>query len=106
MRNKIIVTGHASGIGCHMAMRFHDLGFSVTGLDKNISDNLSSDIEQIICDLSDEESVTRTFRRLDGYAFAVNCAGVSGVRDKITNLGIDDLVNSWEKIFIPTFLSL
>ncbi|MGX5025135.1 SDR family NAD(P)-dependent oxidoreductase [Enterobacter sp. UPMP2060] len=106
MRRKIIVTGHASGIGYHLANRFHDLGFSVTGIDKNISDKLNCEIEQIICDLSDEVSVTRTFRHLSGYTFAVNCAGVSGVRDKIVNLGKDDLIDSWEKIFIPTFLSL
>ncbi|EIA0016346.1 NAD(P)-dependent oxidoreductase, partial [Salmonella enterica] len=79
MKNKIIVTGHASGIGYHLANRFHDLGFSVTGIDKNISDELNCEIEQVICDLSDEDSVTRIFSGLCGYTFAVNCAGVSGV---------------------------
>ena len=106
MENKIIVTGHASGIGYHLANRFHDLGFSVTGIDKNISDELNCEIEQVICDLSDEDSVTGVFSGFSGYSFAVNCAGVSGVREKIVNLGKYDLINSWEKIFIPTFLSL
>lgn len=106
MKNKIIVTGHASGIGYHLANRFHDLGFSVTGVDKNLSDELNCEIEQVICDLSDEDSVARVFGGLSGYTFAVNCAGVSGVREKIVNLGKYDLINSWEEIFIPTFLSL
>lgn len=106
MSDKIIVTGHASGIGYHLAKRFHDLGVSVTGIDKNISDELNCEIEQINCDLSDEDSVTKVFSRLNGCNFAVNCAGVSGIRDIIINLGKNDLVNSWEKIFIPTFLSL
>lgn len=106
MEKKIIITGHASGIGYHLAKRFHESGFTVAGIDKNLSDDLSSEIKQIQCDLSEERSVSKTFDLLSGYCFAVNCAGVSGVRNNITELDKQALTGSWEKIFIPTFLSL
>lgn len=106
MGNKIIITGHASGIGHHLAERFDHLGFSVTGIDKNFSEKLNCKIKQIRCNLSDEDEVNKTFSSLNGFSLAVNCAGVSGVRDSICNLMKKDLLNSWNDIFIPTFLSL
>jgi len=105
MEKKIIITGHASGIGYHLAKRFHLSGFSVTGLDKNITNELSGEVKQISCDLSNENTVIDIFRELNGYHYAVNCAGISGVRDEVKNLDKNSLLDSWEKIFIPSFLS-
>lgn len=106
MKEKILVTGHASGIGNHIAKRFHESGYSVIGLDLNLATDLPADVVQVQCDLSDEESVTNVFNQLDTFSIAVNCAGISGVRKEICKLKTKDIMDSWKGIFLPTFLSL
>lgn len=106
MKEKILITGHASGIGNHLARRFHELGYSIIGIDLNTENGLPAEIIQKQCDLSDEAAVVNMFGTLPVFDYAVNCAGVSGVRKEISQLTTNDVMHSWEKIFLPCFLSV
>ncbi|HGJ5858050.1 SDR family NAD(P)-dependent oxidoreductase [Arsenophonus nasoniae] len=103
---KILITGHASGIGDHAIRQFHNQGYEVIGLDVNINKELDKSILQIACDLTDENQVTKTFGQLPHIDYAVNCAGVSGVRKPILALTSENIIDSFRSIFMPTFYAV
>nr|WP_255212413.1 SDR family oxidoreductase [Cedecea neteri] len=99
----MLVTGHASGIGRHAATQLHQRGFRVTGIDNVISCDLDESITQIRCDLSNWKEAKNAFSQIDSLNYAVNCAGVSGVRKTIPDITSEELINSYHQIFLPTF---
>ncbi|MBP2199105.1 SDR family NAD(P)-dependent oxidoreductase [Pantoea cypripedii] len=103
MGTNVIVTGHASGIGWYIAKKFHDEGFNVTGIDKDRASGLDKSINQIQCDLSNWEAVKDAFSHLDRIDYAVNAAGVPGVRKSFDNITSEEMIESYKSIFLPTF---
>ncbi len=101
MRKNVIITGHASGIGLYIAKKFHDSGFNVIGLDKDRTFKLDKSIMQIQCNLSHWDEVEDVFGHIEKVDYAVNCAGVSGVRKSVSDITSEEVVSSYRAIFLP-----
>jgi len=99
----ILVTGHASGIGNHAAAEFHKAGYKVIGIDKAISNSLDAQIKQIKCDLSNYIEAENAFKKFDRIDFAINCAGVPGIRKTVAEIASEELIESYKNIFLPAF---
>jgi NAD(P)-dependent dehydrogenase (short-subunit alcohol dehydrogenase family) len=103
---KILITGSASGIGNFIARELFHKGYSIIGIDLKTDPTLPKSISQMVCDLSSTEDTLVCFSDINHIDYAVNCAGVSGVRKEIPSLIEDELLDSWQKIFISCFNSL
>ncbi|SQC92093.1 Levodione reductase [Cedecea neteri] len=103
IKRTVLVTGHASGIGRYAAVQFYHAGFNVIGMDTIFSDVLDKSITQIICDLSNWEEAEQAFARIESLDYAVNCAGVTGVRKPLSDLASTEMVQSYRQIFMPAF---
>lgn len=101
-----LITGHASGIGNHTIRQLHHRGFTVTGLDFHTDETLDKSIRQIRCDLCDEAQVSVAFNQLQNLDYAINCAGISGVRKPVSELTTTDLMDSFHAIFMPAFYAV
>ena len=101
MKKHIVVTGHASGIGLYIAQKFHEEGFNVTGIDKNNVKELDKSITQIKCDLSCWEETESVFKNIKYADYAINCAGVAGVRKSVDEISSEEILESWKTIFLP-----
>lgn len=75
----VLITGTSSGIGYASALKYLEAGYSVCGLDIKTSE-LSHNIDEYICDLSNEKEVKRTFEVIqEKYMcinYVINCAGI------------------------------
>jgi NAD(P)-dependent dehydrogenase (short-subunit alcohol dehydrogenase family) len=103
---KVIVTGHASGIGAYVSEKLHSIGYSLTCIDINHNPNLDKEILQINCNLINDVNVSEAFNTIDDFDFAINCAGVPGRRDKIENFTSANYMENFESVFLPLFNSL
>jgi NAD(P)-dependent dehydrogenase (short-subunit alcohol dehydrogenase family) len=103
MRKKVIVTGHASGIGWYVAKKFHDAGLNVIGIDKDRATGLDKSITQVQCNLSIWEEVKDVFSHIENIDYAVNSAGVSGTRKSVREITSEEIIESYKEIFLPTF---
>ena len=103
---KIIVTGHASGIGYHISNKLHTLGHSIIGIDINNNSSLDDDILQIKCDLLNEMEANDAFSNIDDFDVCINCAGKSGERIRIDEFDLSTYMESFNSVFIPLFNSL
>ena len=84
---RVLITGGASGIGEATAHRFVDEGARVVVLDRDVEaleraqDDQSGLTGTILADVSDQQSVERAFRELDGLCggldVLINNAGIS-----------------------------
>lgn len=78
---RALVTGAAGGIGRAIARHFASQGWQVAGLDVDPVE--LSGVTGVICDVSDEASVSAAFGALSdmlapGLDLLVNCAGIAG----------------------------
>lgn len=103
---KILITGSASGIGNFITRELFHKGHSIIAIDLKRDHTLPESITQIICDLSSDDECLSGFGDLNHIDYAVNCAGISGVRKPIQNLSEADLYDTWRKLFISCFNSL
>lgn len=101
MKKNVIVTGHASGIGWYVAKKFNDDGFNVIGLDQHRATGLDKSITQIRCNLSHWDDVEDAFSYIEKIDFAINCAGVSGTRKRVTEITSEEIFDSYKSIFLP-----
>lgn len=105
MKN-ILITGSASGIGNFIARELFHKGYSIIGVDLKTDPTLPNSISQIVCDLSSAKDTLVCFSDINHIDYAVNCAGIFGIRKEISLLNEDELYDSWRKIFISCFNSL
>ena len=80
MSRTVVVTGGAKGIGRAVVMRFAALGDEVVALgrDETALQRLGSDgIQTAICDVTDEDAVTRIFAEIETVDVLVNNAGIA-----------------------------
>ncbi|WP_085542325.1 SDR family NAD(P)-dependent oxidoreductase [Cedecea sp. NFIX57] len=103
MEKYILVTGQASGIGHYAATQFHKAGFKVIGIDHAISEELDESIVQISCDLSKWSEAEAAFSKIERIDYAVNCAGVAGIRKRLSDITTEEITQSYNQIFLPTF---
>ena len=89
----VLITGGSSGIGEACAELFLSKGYKVYNFD--LKKSLSKNIETIICDITDEESVIKAFSNVKEVDVLVNCAGIFGcyyVEDTPSNF-LDKIVD-------------
>jgi NAD(P)-dependent dehydrogenase (short-subunit alcohol dehydrogenase family) len=103
MKKTVLVTGHASGIGYYAAKQFHEGGFNVIGIDNTISAVLDKSIVQIRSDLSNWKEAEEAFAQIERVDYAVNCAGVAGTRKHILEITSEEIIQSYNAIFLPAF---
>ena len=75
MKN-VLITGASSGIGAACAELFLSKGYKVYNFDIKKSSN--ENIDTIICDITNEASVTKAFSNVKEIDVLVNCAGIFG----------------------------
>lgn len=103
MSKTVLVTGHASGIGSFVAKACHLIGYRVIGIDLMSDETLDKSIHQICCDLTDEQRVLDAFEGIQHLDYAMNCAGIPGVRKPVSDISTNEFLSSWRDIFLPTF---
>lgn len=95
-KQRIIVTGAASGIGAAVAAKLHASGIEVVGLDRTAG---GTEFPILQTDLSVRDSVLETVEQLDGeFTGLCNAAGVPGTVPwdavlRINYLGLRDLTD-------------
>jgi len=80
MSRTVVVTGGAKGIGRAVVMRFAALGDQVVALgrDETALRRLGSgEIQTVVCDVTDEDAVARTFAEIEAVDVLVNNAGMA-----------------------------
>ena len=78
MSRTVVVTGGAKGIGRAITEKFADLGDHVIALGRDEAAlNKLSNVRTAICDVTDEDAVTRTFDALGAIDVLVNNAGIA-----------------------------
>ncbi len=104
MKKYVVVTGGASGIGQYIAQQYTKKEYQVIVIDreKNNEENLIS----YICDLCDEEMTIATFEKIPRIDLAINCAGVSCIRDKLIQFSAKEISTQWAQNFLPSFNAL
>lgn len=96
LNKTVVITGAASGIGKSAALKYHEKGYQVIGLDRYSAD---APYPILHCDIAQEESVRLAFEQIRqrcGYIhYLVNCAGVffSGNRALIEQMNLEDWNN-------------
>jgi NAD(P)-dependent dehydrogenase (short-subunit alcohol dehydrogenase family) len=73
----VVVTGGAKGIGRAIVERFAALGDEVVALGRDQQALEALDVRTAVCDVTDENDVTRTFDALGAVDVLVNNAGVA-----------------------------
>jgi NAD(P)-dependent dehydrogenase (short-subunit alcohol dehydrogenase family) len=73
----IVVTGGAKGIGRAIVQRFAALGEEVIALGRDAEALAKLDVRTEICDVTDEQAVTRTFEQIGRVDVLVNNAGIA-----------------------------
>jgi NAD(P)-dependent dehydrogenase (short-subunit alcohol dehydrogenase family) len=71
----VVVTGGAKGIGLAVVERFAALGDEVIALGRDESALASLSTKSAVCDVTDEDAVTRTFGQIGAVDVLVNNAG-------------------------------
>ncbi|CAH0535903.1 SDR family NAD(P)-dependent oxidoreductase [Vibrio marisflavi] len=101
---KAIVTGSASGIGKHTAMRLIELGYEVYALDREENAELENlQCKQRVVDLMNSISTEAIFNEIGDFDIAVNCAGVSSVRQRFDQFELDGYMDAFNMNFHPFF---
>ncbi|WP_133406867.1 SDR family NAD(P)-dependent oxidoreductase [Parashewanella tropica] len=103
---KVIVTGHASGIGSYTAQQLHLLGHEVYGLDIRVNNILANEIKQKRCDLRLAPDTESAYSEIGDFDVAINCAGVAGVRKSLAEFTLHEYQESFNDVFTPLFNSL
>jgi NAD(P)-dependent dehydrogenase (short-subunit alcohol dehydrogenase family) len=75
MSRTVVVTGGAKGIGLAVVKRFAALGDEVIALGRDEAALQKLDTRTAVCDVTDEDAVTRTFERIGAVDVLVNNAG-------------------------------
>jgi NAD(P)-dependent dehydrogenase (short-subunit alcohol dehydrogenase family) len=77
MSRIVVVTGGSKGIGRAIVQRFAALGDDVVALgrDRRALDEL--EVRTAVCDVTDEDAVTETFKQLETVDVLVNNAGIA-----------------------------
>ena len=92
----VVITGAASGIGKAAALKYHEKGYQVIGLDRHTAD---APYPILHCDIAQEGSVWLAFeqirQRCSSIHYLINCAGVlfSGNRAPIEQMDLKDWNN-------------
>lgn len=100
----IVITGCSSGIGQHLAYSLSKK-FNIIGIDKSSSKSQYLD-DFYQADLSDAFKAEKTFNKIPNIDIAINCAGVSGIRESIDDLTVDDVLDVYNQNTISMFNSL
>ncbi|WP_235424054.1 SDR family NAD(P)-dependent oxidoreductase [Citrobacter koseri] len=103
---KILITGSASGIGNFITRELFHKEHSIIAVDLKKDHTLPESITQIVCDLSSWENCLSCFSDINHINYAVNCAGISGIRKPLHDLTEQELHETWQKVFISCFNSL
>jgi NAD(P)-dependent dehydrogenase (short-subunit alcohol dehydrogenase family) len=77
MSRRVVVTGGAKGIGRAVVERFAALGDEVVALGRDRDALVGLQIRTAVCDVTDEDTVARTFDELGAVDVLVNNAGVA-----------------------------
>lgn len=77
MSRTVVVTGGAKGIGLAIVRRFQTLGEDVVALGRDAEALARLEVRTAVCDVTDEEAVTRTFEQLAPVDVLVNNAGIA-----------------------------
>ena len=96
----VVITGAASGIGSSVAELYTSKGFRVCGIDINCRED-SNEIDDYICDVSNEEAVEKTFINLGekykSINYLINCAGIFFDKERLL---IENMqMSEWENIY-------
>src|SRR5438477_12586284 len=75
MSRKVVVTGGAKGIGLAVVQRFTALGDEVIAVARDRKALARLEVGTAVCDVTDEDAVTRTFERIGVVDVLVNNAG-------------------------------
>ncbi|HEX6522277.1 MAG TPA: SDR family NAD(P)-dependent oxidoreductase [Streptosporangiaceae bacterium] len=98
-----LVTGGASGIGRAVALAYLAEGVRVTILDRSVPKGLPAEIEVVAGDVTDPgataEAVSRAVSREGGLDLLTACAGVFDYYARVTELGSEELRQSFAEIF-------
>ena len=92
----VVITGAASGIGKAAALKYHEKGYQVIGLDRHPAD---APYPILYCDIVQDESVRLAFEQIrqcwGSIHYLINCAGVffSGNRAPIEQMDLEDWNN-------------
>lgn len=106
MQKTILVTGAASGIGHYIAYQYSLLNnYTVICIDINeICDIKNCVLFKV--DLRNENIVKDLFNKISRIDLAINCAGVSSIRKEFIEFSQNEIIDSWQDNFLPTFNSL
>jgi NAD(P)-dependent dehydrogenase (short-subunit alcohol dehydrogenase family) len=77
MSRTVVVTGGGRGIGRAIVERFAALGDDVVALGRNQRALEELDVRTAVCDVTDEQAVTDTFKQLGRVDVLVNNAGIA-----------------------------
>jgi NAD(P)-dependent dehydrogenase (short-subunit alcohol dehydrogenase family) len=77
MSRTVVVTGGAKGIGLATAKRFTALGDEVIALGRDQEALARLEVRVAVCDVTDEDAVTRTFADIGEVDVLVNNAGIA-----------------------------
>lgn len=101
---KAIVTGGATGIGLHTVLRLNELGYETFSLDQTTTNELENlQCKQYAVDLMCQASTKAVFNEIGDFDVAINCAGVSSVRQPFDEFALNDYMDAFNANFHPFF---
>ena len=103
MQKIVIITGATSGIGNYIAQQYScSLEYTVICVDINDIKNIEY-CTSFKTDLKNEIETETLFSKIPKIDLAINCAGVSSVRKELIEFSQEEIINSWQDNFLPTF---
>tara|TARA_B100000767_G_C19721867_1_gene517657 strand:- start:188 stop:883 length:696 start_codon:yes stop_codon:yes gene_type:complete len=107
MNKKILITGTSKGIGKYLVDYYTKLGNTVIGCSRSKINNTFENYEHFVCDISDEKSVKRLFKKISKdhgrIDILINNAGISSMNHSLLT-DISTVKNIFNTNLIGSFL--